>query len=389
MVTSMHKITTTKMMKLYPAVVVLLFATLAIPSCNSFQVPCISPHPLKRWSSPKFAQIREIRQSNRHFSSTNEKASGSINTVSRGFFLKNKRTLLFVGSVLSWFLLLGRPNVAWATDAIAATATAVTIPATVAAKSIIAPQISVQAELQLIARLIFAAVSGSVVGWERSASKHSAGVRTMALVSLGAAAFTICSAYGFAGKCDPSRMAANVASGVGFLGAGVITTQARMTKTESYNIVHGLTTAAAIWLSAALGVASAVGLYLTSAATTLTTVAILRLGKAPEKREELVSDQLRPMMQQKQIKNIAKYQHRSTDTIDTSGWDEQVQKQAAVEPPGLVGDAMATSLRKPRAILPDDWMSLRFENQTISITDVPQDLVFQQNYTNATLTYTP
>jgi putative Mg2+ transporter-C (MgtC) family protein len=365
--------------------IVLLLATLAIRSCNSFQVlPSIVPHPLKQCATSKFAQIRKIRQSKRHFSSNN--ASGSTNTVSRGFFLRKKRSLLFVASALASLLLIGRPKAAWATDAIVA-ATATTIPvATVATKSIIAPQISMQAELQLIARLIFAAISGSVVGWERSASKHSAGVRTMALVSLGAASFTICSAYGFAGKCDPSRMAANVASGVGFLGAGVITTQARMTKTESYNIVHGLTTAAAIWLSAALGVASAVGLYLTSAATTLTTVAILRLGKAPGKREdENVSDHLRPMMKQKQIKNIAKY-HLS-DTHDTSGWDEQV-KQAKVEPPGLVGDAMATSLRKPRDILPDDWMSSRFENQTISVLDVPQDLVFQQNYTNATLTYT-
>ena len=115
----------------------------------------------------------------------------------------------------------------------------------------------------LTLRLVYAALVGSAVGWERAASKHSAGIRTMALVSLGAAAFTICSMYGFGGRGDPSRMASNVASGVGFLGAGVITTQAYSDDSPSRGgMVSGLTTAAAIWLSAAVGVASGVGMYL-------------------------------------------------------------------------------------------------------------------------------
>jgi putative Mg2+ transporter-C (MgtC) family protein len=68
----------------------------------------------------------------------------------------------------------------------------------------------------------------------------------MALVAMGASAFTVVSAYGFVGfdKYDASRMAASVASGVGFVGAGVITTTA---SDKSQNVVHGLTTAATIW----------------------------------------------------------------------------------------------------------------------------------------------
>ena len=71
----------------------------------------------------------------------------------------------------------------------------------------------------------------------------------MALVSMGAAAFTVCSSYGFERPFDPSRMAANVASGVGFIGAGVITTSANNNNNNSQiNIVHGLTTAGKIWI---------------------------------------------------------------------------------------------------------------------------------------------
>lgn len=163
-------------------------------------------------------------------------------------------------------------------------------------------------ERVLVFRLVYAALVGSAVGWERAASKHSAGIRTMALVSLGAAVYTICSMYGFGGRGDPSRMASNVASGVGFLGAGVIFTP------QAYNddpanragMVSGLTTAAAIWLSAAVGVASGVGMYLTAATTAILTISTLRFGR--EKR-----------------KMIKKRIHRSRGTSelhDTSTWDE-------------------------------------------------------------------
>lgn len=105
-------------------------------------------------------------------------------------------------------------------------------------------------ELKLMKRLLFASLLGGCVGKERSSThKHSAGVRTMALVALGACAFTICSSIGFShlgnAKCDPSRMASNVASGVGFVGAGVITTSANGSDSRQ-SMVHGLTTATAV-----------------------------------------------------------------------------------------------------------------------------------------------
>eukprot|EP00978_Attheya_sp_CCMP212_P020795 scaffold60077_cov58-Attheya_sp.AAC.3 len=145
-----------------------------------------------------------------------------------------------------------------------------------------------KAELVLSFRLAYAALGGSLVGLERSTSDRPAGVRTMALVSLGAAAFTLCSMFGFlavanmspAVKFDPSRMAANVASGVGFIGAGVITNNRKANGVyDRESSVKGLTTAAAIWVAAAVGVSSGVGLYYISAFASLGTICILRFGR--------------------------------------------------------------------------------------------------------------
>lgn len=111
----------------------------------------------------------------------------------------------------------------------------------------------------------------------------------MALVSLGACAFTLCSIYGFVPlasiygdnvKVDPSRMASTVASGVGFIGAGVFTNDQRAGKFYGQKKrVNGLTTAAAIWVAAASGVASGVGLYFAGAVAALGTIGILRFRK--------------------------------------------------------------------------------------------------------------
>ncbi|GMI00914.1 hypothetical protein TrVE_jg7300 [Triparma verrucosa] len=137
-----------------------------------------------------------------------------------------------------------------------------------------------KAELELAFRLFFASLTGSLIGFERSQSDRPAGIRTMALVSLGAASFTLCSLYGFIDKYDTSRMASNVASGVGFIGAGVITNNRKSNgvydKTSS---VRGLTTASAIWVSAAVGVCAGAGLYFISFIAAVGTITILRVGK--------------------------------------------------------------------------------------------------------------
>jgi uncharacterized membrane protein YhiD involved in acid resistance len=179
------------------------------------------------------------------------------------------------------------------------------------------PPVSRALELRLTVRLLYAAIAGSTVGWERSASKHSAGIRTMSLVSLGAAAFTICSMYGFGhlnARYDASRIASNIVSGVGFLGAGVITTATRAhspkkKKLGELNVVHGLTTAAAIWLAAAVGVASGLGLYYIASTTAAITIAILRFGRITHTK-------------QFKARAFGPRQRRSVETHDTSTWDE-------------------------------------------------------------------
>ena len=169
-----------------------------------------------------------------------------------------------------------------------------------------------KAELELSFRLLYAACSGAFVGLERSSSDRPAGVRTMALVGLGACIYTICSTHGFLPhsalgyapgspmlanvKCDPGRMASNVASGVGFIGAGAIhKSKLHGNGTEAQNVVAGLTTAAAIWVSAAVGVASAVGLYFVGAVASLSTVAILKYAKVPKEDELGPSWRPRPL----------------------------------------------------------------------------------------------
>jgi len=110
---------------------------------------------------------------------------------------------------------------------------------------------------EMVIRIVIAAFLGGVIGYERARAKKAAGVRTHLLVSMGAALFTVISTWGFAGNADPSRIAAGVVVGVGFLGAGTILRQERG--------VAGLTTAAGIWAVAAVGVAIGAGLYVVGA----------------------------------------------------------------------------------------------------------------------------
>jgi putative Mg2+ transporter-C (MgtC) family protein len=106
-----------------------------------------------------------------------------------------------------------------------------------------------------------------IVGLERQISQKSAGVRTHTLVGMGSAGFTLVSAFGFgnvlgeATNLDPSRIAAQIVSGVGFLGAGVIFMRR--------DVVRGLTTAATIWVSAAIGMACGAGMVALALAMTL------------------------------------------------------------------------------------------------------------------------
>ncbi|KQR54246.1 hypothetical protein ASF88_05440 [Leifsonia sp. Leaf336] len=123
--------------------------------------------------------------------------------------------------------------------------------------------------------LLLAFVLSAIIGVERERQFKSAGLRTHILVGLGSALFTLVSAYGFVslglGAVDPSRIAAQVVTGIGFVGAGVIFV-------NRGNVV-GLTTAASIWVTAAVGMACAAGLPLLAVAGTM--LHLLAVGTLP------------------------------------------------------------------------------------------------------------
>ena len=121
-----------------------------------------------------------------------------------------------------------------------------------------------------------AALFGSAVGYERRSAGEPAGLRTLSLVALGSALFTIISAFGF-DTADQSRVAAQIVTGVGFLGAGTIL--------RSGVTISGLTTAATIWATAAIGMAVGSGLYIAAASGTVLVLVILYLF-APYRQQE-------------------------------------------------------------------------------------------------------
>jgi putative Mg2+ transporter-C (MgtC) family protein len=108
-------------------------------------------------------------------------------------------------------------------------------------------------DAELIRRLLLAAFIGGLLGAEREFRQKSAGFRTNILIAMGSALFTILSLTLASDRSDPTRIAAQIVTGIGFLGAGAIL--------RTDNRVHGLTTAATIWVNAALGVAAGAGEY--------------------------------------------------------------------------------------------------------------------------------
>lgn len=140
-------------------------------------------------------------------------------------------------------------------------------------------------EVEIIGRLLAAAVLGAVIGTNRSRLDWAAGLRTHMLVSVGAALAMIVSAYGFGDVLgqphvvlDPSRIAAQVISGIGFLGAGTILFMQRE------QIIRGLTTAAGLWAVAAVGLAAGAGLYFAAFVATALLWIILAILKPLERR---------------------------------------------------------------------------------------------------------
>jgi putative Mg2+ transporter-C (MgtC) family protein len=141
-------------------------------------------------------------------------------------------------------------------------------------------------ELDAIVRLMVAVILGGIVGFERQSRNKSAGLRTHILVSLGSCLTMIVSLnislnfyfiYGLT-NADPERIAAQVISGIGFLGAGTI-----LANKKGLNVI-GLTTAASLWVVAAIGLASGAGYWITASATTLFVYLTLAIMSPLEKR---------------------------------------------------------------------------------------------------------
>jgi putative Mg2+ transporter-C (MgtC) family protein len=130
------------------------------------------------------------------------------------------------------------------------------------------PDVATQFEPLL--RLTVGLVLGAAVGWERELQRMPAGFRTHALVGLGSAIFTVVSAFAFPGPAtDPTRIAAQIVTGVGFLGGGAIL--------HYRGNVRGLTTAASLWAVSAIGMAAGAGLYVVAVGAALLVVVTLVL----------------------------------------------------------------------------------------------------------------
>lgn len=119
-------------------------------------------------------------------------------------------------------------------------------------------------EYEIALRLVLACILGGIVGWEREKIHKPAGLKTHTLVALGSALLTLISMYAFSTfltlNKDPARIAANIVTGIGFLGAGTIIREG--------SSVRGLTTAASIWVVSAIGMAVAAGMYALALITT-------------------------------------------------------------------------------------------------------------------------
>jgi putative Mg2+ transporter-C (MgtC) family protein len=122
-------------------------------------------------------------------------------------------------------------------------------------------------DLEMIMRVVIACLLGGMIGWERERHGISAGIRTYGAICLGSCVFGILSFMG----TDPSRIAAQVVTGIGFLGGGLIFREG--------NYVTGLTTAATLWATAAVGLAISFGFYLIGSLTATFIFLLLYLPK--------------------------------------------------------------------------------------------------------------
>src|SRR5919202_5158819 len=145
-------------------------------------------------------------------------------------------------------------------------------------------ELGLPVDVELMLRILLAFLLGGLIGYEREIIQRPAGLRTHMLVAAGSAAFTIASIYAFVGQGtvrDPGRVAAQIVTGIGFLGAGTIW--------RTPSTVRGLTTAASIWLVAAAGLLAGAGMYAIAVFTTECGFITLRWGSPTARRRRMAS----------------------------------------------------------------------------------------------------
>lgn len=174
---------------------------------------------------------------------------------------------------------------------------------------------------------------GGLIGLERELRAKDAGLRTHFLVALGSALFTLVSQYGFGVDLkDSSRVAAQVVSGIGFLGAGTIIFQK--------NVVHGLTTAAGLWVTAAIGLSCGTGMFAVAGATTVLVLLGLEVVNAlhPHRSHTIISlsfsstdKQMLPLMQKRLREagfELKSYEMREKHSSHGCSYDVVMELQA-------------------------------------------------------------
>ena len=182
-------------------------------------------------------------------------------------------------------------------------------------------------------RLLAAMAMGGLIGLERELRAKDAGLRTHFLVALGSALFTLVSQYGFGVDLkDSSRVASQVVSGIGFLGAGTIIFQK--------NVVHGLTTAAGLWVTAAIGLSCGTGMFAVAGATTVLVLLGLEVVNAlhPHRSHTIISlsfsstdKQMLPLMQKRLREagfELKSYEMREKHSSHGCSYDVVMELQA-------------------------------------------------------------
>eukprot|EP00591_Stephanopyxis_turris_P011189 CAMPEP_0195523254 /NCGR_PEP_ID=MMETSP0794_2-20130614/22211_1 /TAXON_ID=515487 /ORGANISM="Stephanopyxis turris, Strain CCMP 815" /LENGTH=392 /DNA_ID=CAMNT_0040653201 /DNA_START=44 /DNA_END=1222 /DNA_ORIENTATION=+ len=223
------------------------------------------------------------------------------------------------------------------------------------------------ARAEVAFRLLYAHLCGSLVGITRRCKERPVQKRLFPLVALGACTFTLCGTVGFANvaqkqaemlismnpsssavtiSCDISRIAASVSTGVGFIGAGVITSQPNGDGTMQ---VRGLTTAASIWMSAAVGIAIGAGMYFPALFVALSTIVAIRFSDFISQREVDVRKSFSvPTIRSTQRESLLGQQRELHFGDDMPGSDSSYESiRETISPHHLMLNAAADSVILP------------------------------------------